>query len=265
MRDANSKPMRSGGSKIWSFRILFAPRVLAVLLNLAMLATAHSTPQSIPFNTAADAYRSGDYSTAAQQWSKLAERQPAAGTFVNLGLAEWQLGRRGTAILAWERSQWVNPFNAAARENLRFARKAAQLEAPELAWYEAASLWLPVNAWALVAGCSLWFAVAMILLPRLFRWKRASWHQALAAAGFAIFLLCLPSIYGINTRAKIAIVMEKDIPLRLTPTQAAQTIMILAEGQPVRFERARGDYLLVRTSYGRGWVERAKLGLICPE
>lgn len=210
-------------------------------------------------------YRSGDYPKAAELFAESVRLRPAAGTLQNLGLAEWQCGRRGSAVLAWEQSLWVDPFNAAARENLRYARKTAQLEAPEFAWYEAASMWLPVNGWALLAGCSLWFAVAMVLLPRVLRWRRAGWHQALAAAGFAVFLVCLPSHYGIHTRARIGIVLEKDTPLRLTPTRDAQTRMLLSEGQPARWERARGDYLFIRTSQGKGWIERTKLGRICPE
>ena len=97
------------------------------------------------------------------------------------------------------------------------------------------------------------------------KWRRASWHQALAAAGFAVFLVCLPSLYGIHTRARIGIVLEKDTPFRLTPTRNAQTRMLLAEGQPARWEESRGDYLFIRTSHGKGWIERTKLGRICPE
>lgn len=235
---------------------------------IALVALSFARAQSFggdAFGEGVHDYRRGDPAGAAEGWSQLVQVEPAAGTFVNLGLAEWQLGRRGPAVLAWERALWVDPFNVEARENLRFARKVAQLEAPTLAWFEAASLWLPVNAWALVAGISLWAAVAMVTLPRILRWRRASWQQALAAAGFAIFLLCLPSLYGIHARSHLGIVLEKDTELRLTPTQAAQTVMLLPAGQPARWERARGEYLLVRIGYGRGWIESRKLGLVCPK
>jgi len=132
-------------------------------------------------------------------------------------------------------------------------------------WHEAASMWLPVNTWAVVAGCSLWFAVAMVTLPRVFRWRRANWQQALAAAGCAVFLLSIPSLYGVHTRAKIGIVLENDTELRLTPTREAQTVMLMPAGQPARWERQRGDYLFIRTRYSKGWIERSKLGLVCPE
>ncbi len=239
-----------------------ARKLLLLALCLGQIGVGAATTNDV---AALSAYRNGDYSVAANLFVEAAAQQPAAGTFQNLGLAEWQRNRRGHAVLAWEQSLWVDPFNDAARENLRYARKTAQLEAPQLTWYEAASLWLPVNAWALVAGGSLWFAVAMMRLPRILRWRRANWHQALAAAGFAVFLICLPSLYGIHTRSKLGFVLEKETPLRLTPTRDAQTILLLADGQPARWVRARGDYALIATSYGEGWIERTKLGLVCPQ
>jgi hypothetical protein len=158
----------------------------------------------------------------------------------------------------------VDPLNAAARENLRYARKTAQLDAPEPAWYEAASQWLPVNAWAWLAGGGLWFAVSMVMLPRFLRRRRTSVQQALAAAGFAVFLLCLPAMYGIHTRSQIGIVLDKDTPLRLTPTREGQILLVLAAGQWARCERAQGDHLLIHTRFGRGWIERTGFGLVCP-
>lgn len=217
------------------------------------------------FTSGATAFRNGDYPAAAKAFGDLSAQQPAAGTFQNLGLAEWQRGRRGHAVLAWERALWVDPRNAAAQENLRFARKVAQLEAPQLAWYEVASTWLPVNAWAWLAGASLWLAVAMVMLPPIIRWRRRGWHQAIAAMSLAVFLVCIPAMFGVNTRTRIGFVLERNTPLRLTPTRDAQTVTMLGAGEPARIERARGNYLLVRTSFSKGWIERTEFGRICPE
>ena len=242
--------------------LLLATTLLLTGRDSTWAAAAHTNAASLP---GAIAYQEGNFAQAAKLFGEAAQRQPATGTLLNLGLAEWRQGHHGQAVLAWERSLWVDPFQTAARENLRFARKTAQLEAPEYVWHEAASMWLPVNTWAVVAGCSLWFAVAMVTLPRVFRWRRANWQQALAAAGCAVFLLSIPSLYGVHTRAKIGIVLENDTELRLTPTREAQTVMLMPAGQPARWERQRGDYLFIRTRYSKGWIERSKLGLVCPE
>lgn len=235
------------------------------LLVAALLIVGRAEAGTEDFQKGTNALSAGKYVVAAKAFASSAAEQPATGTLQNLGLAEWQRGRRGHAVLAWEQALWVDPYNEAAGESLLYARKVAQLEGPELAWHEAASMWLPVNAWAVLAGVSLWFAIGMLLLPRILHWQRAAWHQATAAAGFAVFLLCLPSLAGVHTRTQIGFVLEKETPLRLTPTQDAQTVSVLVAGQPARWEKARGKYLLIRTSYGTGWIEREQFGRVCPE
>jgi hypothetical protein len=182
----------------------------------------------------------------------------------NLGLAEWRSGRLGEAIVAWERAVWLDPANHAARANLQFARKTAQLESPTLAWNEVPSTWLSVNTWAWLGGVSLWTAVGLIMLPALLRRPRATWSQALAATGLAIFLLSLPAQIGAHTRARIGFVVGPGAALRLSPTRDAETVTQLASGEPARGGEVRGDYVFVRTSRNAGWLERAHFKLVCP-
>ena len=217
------------------------------------------------FAVGSEAYKSGRFADAASAFEYSARFAPASGTLLNLGNAEWQRGRAGAAILAWERAQWLNPFHPEAAGNLQFGRKVAQLESPRLTWYEAVSTWLPVNWWAWVTGISLWAAVASGMLPGIVGWKRAAWQQAAAAGCLAIFLLSLPAQAGVLTRARVGFVMEKEAPLRLTPTAEAQVLTRMASGEPLRAERTRGKYILVQTSRGSGWLERNQVGLIASQ
>jgi tetratricopeptide (TPR) repeat protein len=235
--------------------------LLALLASLSSLSAA--TPDAL-FRAGVSAYHAGDYSAAAAAFRQCVASQPASGSLQDLGNAEWQCRSTGAAILAWEQALWLDPFNRAARQNLRFARKTAQLESPELAWYEVVSTWLPVNWWAWIAGVSLWIAVGMAILPGVLRVPKATWHQATAACGLMVFLLSLPALAGVETRARIGFVLAKETPLRLTPTQEAQAVTHLAAGEPARWVRARGKYVLVRTNRALGWVERAQFGLTCP-
>jgi hypothetical protein len=102
----------------------------------------------------------------------------------------------------------------------------------------------------------------MVMLPSLLRWRKADWHQGVAAAGFAIFLLTIPALAGVQTRSKIGVVLTKETPLRLTPTSEAQILTRLPAGESARLERERGQYVFIRTSAAAGWIERAQLGLI---
>ena len=207
----------------------------------------------------------GQFPEAAAAFDKSAQVQPAAGTLVNLGIAEWRRGRAGPAILAWEQARWIDPFDARAGADLRFAREAAQVDAPRLKWFEAASAWLPPAAWAWLTAASLWLAAGMITLPAVLRWRKAGWQQALAALAFGTFLFSLTADFGVASRTQIGFVLKKDAPLLLTPTREAETISTLAAGEPARRLRRRGNYVFIRTAFANGWIRRDQFGLVCPE
>jgi hypothetical protein len=237
--------------------------LVSVLLALTSTTAFCATALDL-FKEGRAAYQSGDFTGAVRLFRESAAARAATGTFQNLGNAEWQNKQVGAAVLAWEQAHWLDPFNAAARNNLSFARRAAQLEAPDLTWYEVVSSWLPVNWWAWISGVSFWFAVGMATVPGILRLRKSSWHQGAAAFALAVFLLSVPAHFGINTRAHTGFVIDKNTPLRLTPTEEAQYITRLQSGEPARVERARGKFLLIRTSRAQGWIEKDQLGLICP-
>ena len=216
------------------------------------------------FHQGIQAYAAGGFEQAAGAFREAVTVSPSSGALHNLGNAEWQTGRVGPALLAWERAQWLDPYSANTRANLRFARKSAQVDAPDLAWYEICSKWLPVDAWAWMAGISLWTAIALVMLPGIFRWRKADWHQALAAAGFAVFLLTVPAMIGVNSRSRLGVVLSRETPLLLTPTPDAQVLTKLPAGEMARVERKHGDYVYIRSGNdAAGWVDRSQFSRIC--
>ncbi len=244
------------------------PVIARALVNTVCLAgflvagKGLSAPADALFRFGTNSFNAGEYVQAATAFTQAAALQPSGGTLQNLGLADWQCARTGPAILAWEQALWVDPFNQPARMNLRFARRMAQLESPDLNWAEVVSSWLPANWWAWAGGFSLWTAIGVSTVPGLLRWRKAAWHQAVAAFGLALFLLSFPAHIGISTRSKLGFVLFKDVPLRLTPTAEAQVITRLAAGEPGRVQRTHGNYLLIRASHTAGWVEQSQFQLI---
>ncbi len=235
--------------------------LILALLGCGLMCPAASEPVS--FSSGVAAYEAGDYPAAARLFRQAAQTQPASGTLVNLGLAEWQQGGVGEAIVAWEQARWLDPFEPRARNNLHFARTHAQLGSPELTWYEVASTWLPGNWWAWIVGGSLWFVVGMLTVPGVLRWRKSPWHQALAALGLGVLLLSLPAHVGVLTRTGFGFVLAEDVPLRLTPTAEAEAATRLAPGEPARCLRTRGDYIFIRTNHATGWIRRAEFGWVC--
>jgi hypothetical protein len=241
------------------------PTLICLSLCLSMcVAWAAGSPLEL-FEAGLKAYSTAEYGRAASAFRASASQRPASGTLQNLGNAEWQLGRTGEAILAWERALWVDAYNHPARQNLKFARRTAQVETPELSWYEIISTWLPANWWPWITGISLWGSIGIIGIPALLRKGKSSWNQAAAAFGLMLFLLSLPAVLGVNARSRLGFVLQPDTPLLLTPTRDGQAITRLGAGDPARLKRSRGDYALVRAGRSTGWVEKSRLGLICPE
>lgn len=241
-------------------------RFFAMVGALAWLATAkggHAATNDL-FVQGLELGQAGQFPEAAENFQKLAQAQPAAGTLVNLGLAEWQCGHAGTAILAWEQARWINPFDARATANLRFAREVAQVDEPPLKWYEAVSAWLSPNVWAWLGALMLWVTVGLLLLPGILFRRKAGWHQLLAALAFGLFLVCLTADIGVATRCQIGIVLRKNAPLQLTPTQDGEVVSTLAAGEPARRLRTHGRFIYVRAATGAGWIDQQALGSMWP-
>lgn len=237
-------------------------RTLSILLLICMAVVVRAAGTNDLFAQGLALGRTGDFPAAATAFEKSAHQHPAAGTLVNAGIAEWQRGRAGVAILAWEQARWMNPFDARAANNLKFARAVTEVEEPDLAWYETASMWLPGNAWSWVAAVSLWATVGALVLPGVLRRRKSGWQQALAAVAFGIFLFSLVANYGVLSRTDVGIVLRKNAPLFLTPTKAADQVSTLTAGEPARVVRSHGDYYLIRTAFGVGWIEKGEFGLI---
>lgn len=227
-------------------------------------ATGHAAATNDFFAQGLAACRAGQIPEAAAAFENSIRRQPAAGTLDNLGVVEWQRGHAGAAILAWERARWIEPSDPRADQNLKFARTVTQVDEPQLKWFETVSTWLSSDAWAWLAGASLWLAAGALVLPGVFRRRRSGWQETLAALGLVLFLFSVTANYGVVSRTQIGFVVKKNAPLLLTPTREGEVISTLTAGEPARKLRARGNYFLIRTDFSTGWIERSQFGLVCP-
>ena len=240
---------------------------MKILLLLISLVAPDLVADTLPtatqsFQEGIQEYRAANFSEAAREFRESVGRHPTAGASLDLGNAEWQQGRVGPAILAWEQTLWLSPTDAQARNNLKYARSTAQIEAPELAWYEVISTWTPSAWWAMLTALCLWTLATLVAVPGIFRHRRTSRNQALAAIALTLLLLSLPAHYGWYTRSKIGIVLDQNTPLRLTPTELAQEVTRVGAGDPGRCERMLGNYCYVRFRTASGWIARDEFALI---
>jgi len=235
--------------------------VVLVLALVGLILKAYAATDNA-FTHAVESARAGQLSEAGMAFEKSVQASPSSGGFVNLGITEWQRGHAGAAILAWERATWIDPFDERAVQNLKFARAVAQVDGPELRWFETASTWLPANAWVWLAGASLWLAVGALVLPRVLRRRKSGWQQTLAALGLCVFIFSITANVGVVSRTEIGFVLKKNAPLRLTPTTGSELTSTLSAGDPVRRLKTRGNYIFVRTPMAAGWIDRSQVGMI---
>jgi tetratricopeptide (TPR) repeat protein len=240
--------------------------VLAIVIALGTASLqADPAGAGTAFERGLELARAGQFPEAAAAFEASAKAQPAAGTYVNLGLAQWQSGRAGLAILAWEQAKWINPYDRRAQANLDFARQATFIDPPRLKWFESVSTWLPPNAWPRLTGATLWLALGLLILPSVFRRPKRGWHQFVAALAFSAFLVSITGDAGAISRTHLGVIIRKNAVLQLTPTRSGEEVSTLNAGEPVRALRRHGDYVYVQGLGTAGWLDRSAMGLICPE
>ena len=207
------------------------------------------------FDKAAELYRAGNFAESEDLLNRLSWTSAAPGALHNLGNAEFKLGNVGPAILAWEKAHSLDPWNRNTSANLRFVRNHAALLPPSLSWSEKYSSWLPADCWLWTASLCFWIGLACLALPSLLARRRTAWTQAGAVVTLSAFILTLPALAGLSSRASLGVVTRTEAPLRLTPTQEGEVLGKLPAGDVARVELTRGPYLYVRGDGDRaGWV-----------
>lgn len=207
------------------------------------------------------AYAAGDYVGAIERWqAQVLAEGATAGRLAALGNAEWKLGRKGRAMLCWERALLLDPRDPVATAGIRHAQSAGGVERPALTWAENYATFLGANLWLIIATVAFWVVVLGLLVPRLRRRTPTEWTERAIVAGATVFLLSLPGIWGGHLYARRAVIRQADVSLRLTPTARGEPIAGVAEGDIVRTDRPFNGYVRVTTAEGKtGWLQAREL------
>ncbi len=203
----------------------------------------------------------GDAEGAAAAYEALlAEGLESPALHVNLGAARLRAGRRGGAIASFERALRLDPRDGDARADLALARSR---DLDRLAAAPGASLVARVaertpDGWAAAALAAPWALLWLLVALR----RRAA-GRLRAVAGLAAVLAGLAAGAGgvllaaraAERRARVAVVVAAEAPVRDGPEAALRPAFTLHEGTAVRVVEAREDALRVRLANGlEGWI-----------
>jgi tetratricopeptide (TPR) repeat protein len=207
------------------------------------------------------AYAAGDFVGAIERWqAQVLAEGATAGRLAALGNAEWKLGRKGRAMVCWERALLLDPRNAVATAGIRHAQSAGGVERPALTWAENYAAFLGANAWLVIATAAFWVALLGLLIPRLRRRAPSERQEKMVVAAATVFLLSLPGLWGGHLYARRAVVRQSEVSLRLTPTARGEAIVGIAEGDVVRTDRPFNGYVRVTTADGKhGWLQAREI------
>jgi hypothetical protein len=228
---------------------------LLILCWLAPLAAA-DTPSA-----AETAYLRGDYVGAVELWSQeIRAEGVTAARLAALGNAEWRLGRKGRAMVCWERALLIDPRDPVATAGIRHSLDAGGVDRPKPTAVEEYAAFLTADLWLLLAVAAFWTTVLCVALPRLRGRVASEANQWTRVVALTVLALCFPGLWGSRSLDARAVVRKPEVSLRLTPTQSGEPLRGVAEGDVVRTERALNGHMRVHTADGKtGWVRAGEI------
>jgi hypothetical protein len=188
----------------------------------------------------------------------------SADGLYNLGNAFARDGKRGLAVLSYERAALLEPGNADIEANLATVRAEAQVPAePRSRFSRFVQAMSPsLAAWLGVAGITL---AGSALVSRRFTRRL----RFLAAVGVAIgaVLMAFTMSHAALTwpRMHEAVILVDQAAAHVIPAPMGDTAFVLREAESVAITAEHEDFVLVRNRNGlSGWVARADLASVVP-
>lgn len=212
-------------------------------------------------------YRAEKYDKAQALYAALSERYPSETVFhFDLGNASFRLGKKGAAILAYEKAICLSPRHRDARNNLKYV--LSQLEyrmEDKRSWYvSTGEAWL---GWVSESEVNVLALLACFLF--LGSWAFAVWRKPDAIGGWGqktaliLFLAALGIFLVKRVEARMiraAIVMAPKAEVRFGPSDGDRVAFRLGEGLKVYVVDHREGWSRVLLVNGEeGWMKDAQI------
>jgi tetratricopeptide (TPR) repeat protein len=238
---------------------------LMLLLSLAVASPA--ADQAATFDEGLRAYAEGDYEAARQAYEQLVkEGSTDPSVFLNLGHAEYRVGRVVQAAINYRRALALDPANSAARSSLEHVLGELGIPAPGMGVPQVVGQYISFDLLVLLGSLLFWAGLLLVVFA-LFSTGR---HRGLAALGIFLALLGATAVavsWAGDSRialAQTAMVTEGTAALS-APSANSQKLADLRPTEVVRIVAARDDWSLVKLPIGvEGWVRSNTLEPVFP-
>lgn len=235
---------------------------------LAFAVHAQSPDEQEIFEQGNRAYADGDFGAARDAYEKLIKAgstNPAV--YLNLGHADFRLGREVPAAISYRRALALDPGNSAARSSLEHVMQKLGVPAPGLGAAEVVGQYISFDLLVLIGSLTFWAGIIMVFFAIFSAQKRTG----LTVAGVIVSMIGATAVaisWAGDSRialAQTSIVVGDAVDARKAPVDNSQKLVDLPKGTPVRVISARDDWSLVRLPIGvDGWVRSAALEPVFP-
>ncbi len=244
--------------------------IALALLCLASAQAADTKPAATPDEVYRDAIselEKGNFTKAQYLAESLTKKNPpqlSAEVFEVIGHARYRQKDLGRAALWYQRAQLLDGRTPELRQNLRHLfERSRYLTFGDSSPFTAASTWLTLNEWLILAATGLWM-IFLALAWRVFSGQRtAAWPVIVAVVGV---LILLPASAFAALRPEsadrvdgISIVTQPDVSSYTAATVTSGSVIPLPPGSQIRTLEKRGTWLYVEIPSQpenlRGWVE----------
>ncbi len=254
--------------------------VLLALLGLAACHSARAQPEQAQerqqhFQRGNQAYLDGDYSTAVEEYRKVLESGPLhADLAYNLANAYFRLGKKGLAVLFYEKALRFRPGDRAASSNLAIVRQAlvdrvvmqSGSEAGEPPWQTfVRGFSLDTVTLVFLAVYFLVFTLAIVrrLTPRTSLKRQLFWLNLPLITLLVLVGIFFATSWYLNEKVRHGVMIAPVAELREGPDSAARVQMEVHEGLKVRLLSESAGYARVRLANGvEGYLRSDQMGEI---
>lgn len=228
------------------------------------------TAQNVKANADA-AYRTSDYQKAIELYQQALKEGVSATLYNNIGNAYYRVDNIPMAILSYEKAMKLDPMNDAIAHSLEIARnKTIDKLPPEsemffVKWYKALRNMQTIDGWATMAIIALVVSLIMFLCY-LFVDSIVVRRIGFYTSFVMIIAFAFCNIFAWQKKSDImahdsAIVMDKEVTVKSSPTLKSPDACLIHEGTWVRItDNEMKGWYGIRLSDGReGWIETKHL------
>lgn len=249
----------------WGFGAAAAPSDDAPAGGEGKRAPLDSGTATRTFREANGLYAQGDYDGAAALYEEIvASGFENADVQYNLANAHYKAGRRGPAVLGYERALRLDPAHENASFNLDFVRRQLEDKQGRVASGPFVSalerVYGRLDAATCASGASVfYFLLCAVLIAAILKGLLGPWLRRVATV-LAVLLVVSGALAGVKIYGvaglRDAIVLAREVDVRTGPGDEFVLEFKLHEGTKVHVEEVRGDWMRICVSGTRleGWL-----------